>query len=55
MPDEEVLPDGDGVGVAVEEAGVEEGEDGQGAGVASFFAGDPESPVSPDGGFILLE
>ena len=50
------MPDGEGAGVVVEAAGVDELVGAAVAGgAASFFAGDPESPVSPDGGFILLE
>lgn len=56
VPEEEVVPDGDGAEVAVEEAGVDAVEDGAVVGVLpSFFEVDPESAVSPDGGFILLE
>jgi hypothetical protein len=51
-----LLLDGEDADVAVDEAGADEAEDGAVAGVpASFFEADPESEVSPDGGFILLE
>jgi hypothetical protein len=49
VPDEEVVPDGEGVVAGVVEAGA--------LGVlvvVSFFAPD-DSPVSPAGGFILSE
>jgi hypothetical protein len=48
VPDEEeVLLDGEDAGVAVEGAVADV--------PASFFEPDPESVLSPDGGFILLE
>lgn len=45
--------DGEDAGVAVEGAGVDEVAAADVP--ASFFEADPESAVSPDGGFILLE